>query len=127
VRKAEKTVARKSRDIEGQGSLFGSIDARGSQRGAAPARVAPTKAAPAKAAPARGTGREAGAPPQRRWRMPALEGKTVAEIRLRWPKRLTPAQVARVEAELAALPKALAKLGFGPVAVERAFVRRRRS
>jgi hypothetical protein len=110
-------VARKSRTIEGQGSLFGGTDTRGSQR----------DAAPAKATPARGTGREAGAPPQRRWRMPALEGKTVAEIRLRWPKRLTPAQVARVEAEIAALPKALAKLGFGPVAVERAFVRRRRS
>ncbi len=59
--------------------------------------------------------------------MPALEGKTVAEIRLRWPKRLTPAQVARVEAELGSLPKALSKLGFGPVVVERTFVRRRRS
>jgi hypothetical protein len=120
-------VARKSRIIEGQGSLFGSIDAGSSQRDTAPGRVAPAKVAPAKAAPARGTRREAAAPPQRRWRMPELEGKTVAEIRLRWPKRLTPAQVARVEAELGALPKALTKLGFGPVAVERAFVRRRRS
>ena len=66
-------------------------------------------------------------PAPRKWRMPAREGKTVAEIRLRWPKRLTPAQVARVEAELAALPKALSKLGFGAVAVEHTFVRRRRS
>ncbi|HVO25873.1 MAG TPA: hypothetical protein VMW56_19820 [Candidatus Margulisiibacteriota bacterium] len=63
----------------------------------------------------------------RKWRMPELEGLTVAEIRLRWTKRLTPAQVARVEAELSALPKALSKLGFGTVQVERAFVRRRRS
>ena len=63
----------------------------------------------------------------RKWRMPELEGLTVAEIRLRWTKRLTPAQVARVEAELSALPKALAKLGFGTVQVERVFVRRRRS
>ncbi len=63
----------------------------------------------------------------RKWRMPELEGLTVAEIRLRWTKRLTPAQVARVEAELSALPKALARLGFGTVQVERAFVRRRRA
>jgi hypothetical protein len=109
-------MARKSQIIEGQGSLFGGVDARRSQRDAAPAKAAPAKA----------TGRDAGAP-QRRWRMPELEGKTVAEIRLRWPKRLTPAQVARVEAELGALPKALTKLGFGTVVVERAFVRRRRS
>lgn len=115
-------MARKSQIIEGQGSLFGSSDTRRSQRDATPA-----KAAPAKAASVRVTGRDAGAPVQRRWRMPELEGKTVAEIRLRWPKRLTPAQVARVETELAALPKALTKLGFGPAAVERAFVRRRRS
>jgi hypothetical protein len=125
-------MARKPQTVEGQGSLFGSTDARRSQRAAAPAKAAPAEAAPAKAAPAKSpsvrvTGREVGAPPRHRWRMPELEGKTVAEIRLRWPKRLTPAQVARVEAELAALPKVLAKLGFGPVAVERAFVRRRRS
>jgi hypothetical protein len=115
-------MARKSRTIEGQGLLFGSTDTRRSQRDAAPAKAAPAKAVPAKVA-----ARDAGASSQHRWRMPELEGKTVAEIRLRWPKRLTPAQVARVEAELAALPKALTKLGFGPVAVERAFVRRRRS
>ena len=65
--------------------------------------------------------------PSRKWRMPVLEGRTVAEIRLRWTKRLTPAQVARVEAELSALPKVLSKLGFGTVQVERVFVRRRRA
>jgi len=63
----------------------------------------------------------------RKWQMPEVHGKTVAEIRLRWPKRLTPAQVARVEAELGALPKTLSKLGFGTVQVEHVFVRRRRS
>jgi hypothetical protein len=63
----------------------------------------------------------------RKWRMPALEGRTIAEIRLRWTKRLTPAQVARVEAELSALPRELSKLGFGTVQVERVFVRRRRA
>jgi hypothetical protein len=124
-------MARKSQTIEGQGSLFGSTDICRGQRDATPAKgasakTAPVKAAPVKAAPVRGTGRDMAAASQRRWRMPELEGKTVAEVRLRWPKRLTPAQVARVEAELAALPKTLAKLGFGPVAVERAFVRRRR-
>ena len=78
--------------------------------------------------------RRAAAPPPkprsdgaRKWHMPALEGRTVAEIRLRWTKRLTPAQVARVEAELSALPRALSKLGFGTVQVERVFVRRRRA
>src|SRR5215831_4356122 len=64
---------------------------------------------------------------ERKWRMPAVEGRTVAEIRVRWQKRLTPAQVARVEAELSALPKHLSKLGFGAVQVERVFVRRRKT
>ncbi len=80
------------------------------------------------------TARKSGTPPPkarsdttRKWRMPELDGLTVAEIRLRWTKRLTPAQVARVEAELSALPKALSRLGFGTVQVERAFVRRRRA
>jgi hypothetical protein len=63
----------------------------------------------------------------RKWRMPERDGRTVAEIRVRWTKRLTPAQVARVEAELAALPRELSKLGFGAVQVERVFVRRRRT
>jgi hypothetical protein len=70
---------------------------------------------------------KAAAPAARKWTMPVVEGRTVAEIRLRWTKRLTPAQVARVEAELGALPQALTKLGFGPVQVERTFVRRRKS
>ena len=63
----------------------------------------------------------------RGWRMPEVQGRTVAEIRLRWTKRLTPAQVARVEAELGTLPKALTQLGFGAVQVEHVFVRRRRT
>jgi hypothetical protein len=104
-------MVRKPRAIEGQGSLFGGTEPRRSQCDATPAKAA---------------GRDAGVP-QRRWRMPELKGKTIAEIRLRWPKRLTPAQVARVEVELGALPKALTKLGFGTVVVERTFVRRRRS
>lgn len=70
---------------------------------------------------------EPAAPKVRKWRMPELQGRTVAEIRVRWRKRLTPAQVARVEAELSALPHLLTKLGFGTVQVERAFVRRRRT
>jgi hypothetical protein len=70
---------------------------------------------------------KATAPLARKWTMPVAAGRTVAEIRLRWTKRLTPAQVARVEAELGALPQALTKLGFGPVQVERTFVRRRKS
>ncbi len=61
-----------------------------------------------------------------RWKMPENDGFTVAEIRLRWSKRLTPGQVAKVEAELNRLPVLLSKLRFGAVEVERAFVRRRR-
>jgi len=63
----------------------------------------------------------------RKWVMPDAQGRTVAEIRLRWLKRLTPAQVARVERELADLPRVLTKLGFGTVEVEHAFVRRRKT
>ena len=62
----------------------------------------------------------------KRWKMPATGGATVAEIRVRWSKRLTPAQVAKVEAELHRLPPILSKLGFGTVEVERVFVRRRK-
>lgn len=62
-----------------------------------------------------------------KWKMPEQDGSTVAEVRLRWRKRLTPAQVARVQAEIGTLPKLLEKLGFGPVLVERSFVRRRKS
>lgn len=58
--------------------------------------------------------------------MPESGGSTVAEIRLRWSKRLTPAQVAKVEAELNRLPVLMSKLRFGAVEVERLFVRRRK-
>jgi hypothetical protein len=93
-----------------QASLFADAE-RGAARQSARAK-APAKADHAAA---------------RQWKMPEREGRTVAEIRLRWPRRLTPAQVARVEAQLGALPQALTKLGFGTVQVERAFVRRRRT
>ena len=105
-------MARKRQTAEEQGSRFGGTEPRRTAREAVPVKAGAVKESPS-------------AP--RKWRMPELEGKTVAEIRLRWPKRLTPAQVARVEAELSVLPKALTKLGFGTVVVERAFVRRRRS
>lgn len=61
-----------------------------------------------------------------RWRMPESDGSTVAELRLRWGRRLTPAQVARVESEIEALPRLLRGLGFGPVELERYFVRRKK-
>jgi hypothetical protein len=102
---------RKRRPPEEQASLF---DLAGSRK-ATPDHVR-------SAAPAKPTGDGT-----RSWRMPEVQGRTVAEIRLRWTKRLTPAQVARVEAELGALPKSLTKLGFGTVQVEHVFVRRRRT
>ena len=105
-------MARRRHPAEEQGSLFDVVEPRRSVREPVPNKATAVKA---------------NAPAPRQWRMPTREGKTVAEIRLRWPKRLTPAQVARVEAELAVLPKALTKLGFGTVAVEHTFVRRRRS
>jgi hypothetical protein len=100
---------RKRQVSEGQASLFDGV-------------VAPKKE-PRRVDAAAVTSRTA----TRKWSMPEKDGRTVAEIRLRWPKRLTPAQVARVEAELSALPRVLTKLGFGTVQVERAFVRRRRT
>lgn len=106
-------MARKRQTAEEQGSLFDAVQVRRTIREPVAAR--------APQAP------KDGASTPRQWQMPALEGKTVAEIRLRWPKRLTPAQVARVEAELGALPKQMSKLGFGTVVVERVFVRRRKS
>jgi hypothetical protein len=105
-------MGRRRQTAQEQGSLFDGVERRQAPGDLAPGKA--TVATPVTSAP-------------RKWRMPELEGKTVAEIRLRWPKRLTPAQVARVEAELAALPKTLTKLGFGTVAVEHTFVRRRRS
>lgn len=98
---------RKPRVLEGQGSLF--------------------EAEPPKPEPVRTEARKrAGETRAGKWTMPEVQGSTVAEIRLLWSRRLTPGQAARVEAELAALPTALAKLGFGKVKVERAFVRRRK-
>jgi hypothetical protein len=102
-------MARKRETIEGQASLFDPV----AKRASAPANARASGRPPAKLA-------------ARTWHMPELQGRTIAEIRLRWTKRLTPAQVARVEAELSAVPQALTQLGFGPVQVEHAFVRRRR-
>ena len=102
---------KKRRPPEGQASLFEVLERRRATPEAGRVTVAPT-------ASVRTT---------RQWRMPQLDGRTVAEIRVRWLKRLTPAQIARVEAELSTLPKVLAKLGFGAVQVEHAFVRRRRT
>ena len=92
-----------------QGALFGEIELR-SLNEPAPKRKAPAA--------------DGDKPP--RWRMADPEGVTVAELRLRWNRRLTPAQVARIESELAAIPRLLGKLGFGPVLTEHSFVRRRR-
>ncbi len=93
-------MRKRKSDIEGQGSLFA----------AEPARPRPPR------------DDKAGG-----WRMPELHGSTVAAIRVRWGKRLTPGQVARVEAMLGDLPNRLSKLGYGKVDVERIFVRRRKS
>ena len=101
---------RKRQPPEGQASLFDKLPARAAHDGPRPKPEIKARGAAA-----------------REWKMPEVQGRTVAEIRLRWTKRLTPAQVARVEAELSVLPKVLGKLGFGPVQVERAFVRRRRT
>ncbi len=92
-----------------QGALFGEVEQRSL------ARPAP------KRRPPRAEGEA-----ESKWQMAEPEGVTVAEIRLRWSRRLTPAQVALIEAELAALPRLLGKLGFGPVLTEHSFVRRRR-
>lgn len=102
---------RKRHSPEGQASLFGDHGARTATRQS----LRPKPAA------------KTDVLKTRQWRMPEVSGRTVAEIRVRWLKRLTPAQVARVEAELSALPALLSKLGFGTVQVERAFVRRRRT
>jgi hypothetical protein len=60
------------------------------------------------------------------WRMPEVSGRTAAEIRVEWRKRLSPGQVTRVEAELNSFVARLNKLGFGAVHVARSFVRRRK-
>jgi len=98
---------RKRQLPEGQASLFSEVEPRPSRKTTAAVNVDGAAA--------------------RKWQMPPAQGRTVAEIRLRWLKRLTPAQVARVEAELSRLPQTLGKLGFGAVQVERVFVRRRRT
>lgn len=97
-----------------QQTLFGEVEMRSLKIGKRK-RSAQPKATSEEATPAE----------RREWNMPAPSGSTIAEVRLRWNKRLTPAQVARVEAELGALPRLLGNLGFGTVLVERAFVRRR--
>lgn len=93
-----------------QGSLFGEIERRSRER----------RPVEKKAAKVTGTSDE-------RWRMPATNGSTVASLRLLWMKRLTPAQVSQVEAEIAALPRMLTNLGFGKVVLEKSSVRRKRN
>ena len=61
-----------------------------------------------------------------KWQMPAVSGRTAAEIRVEWRKRLSPGQVTRVEAEINSFVARLNKLGFGAVHVARSFVRRRK-
>ncbi len=100
--------------IEQQGNLFGEVDRRSRER---PRQKKETAAA---------KGKE-GTAPKQTWSMPDRGGSTVASIRLLWAKRLTPAQVAQVEAEIAALPRMLTNLGFGRVLLERASVRRKKS
>lgn len=109
---------RKAGDGPQQPELFGGVVRRALEMPAPKRRRAESGAAEPEAA---------ATAPAERWKMPAQEGSTVAEVRLRWPRRLTPTQVARVEAEIGALPRLLEKLGFGPVVVERSFVRRRRA
>ncbi|MBI3785497.1 MAG: hypothetical protein HY270_19060 [Deltaproteobacteria bacterium] len=60
------------------------------------------------------------------WKMPEVGGRTAAEIRVEWRKRLSPGQVTRVEAEINSFVARLNKLGFGAVHVARSFVRRRK-
>ena len=99
-----------------QGNLFGEVDRRSRERSQSKKRASKPAAAKAAAAEAK--------PKTEKWRMPAAGGSTVASIRLLWTKRLSPAQVTQVEAELAALPRMLTNLGFGAVVLEHAFVRR---
>lgn len=97
-----------------QGTLFGEVDRRSRERSRPKKRV-PKSAAVSEPKPK-----------DEKWRMPTAGGSTVASIRLLWTKRLSPAQVAQVEAELAALPRMLTNLGFGAVVLEHAFVRRKK-
>jgi len=103
----------KRRNLEQQGNLFGEVDRRSRERRL---QKKGAKSVAAKE-PA----------DKQAWRMPAAGGSTVASIRLLWAKRLSPAQIAQVEAEIAALPRMLTNLGFGAVLLERVSVRRKKS
>lgn len=116
-------MAKKSAPTEQQ-SLFGEVQLRSLKSGT-PRAAAPRIERRAEDAQAEARKEARPESPRRNWNMPTPSGSTVAEVRLRWNRRLTPAQVARVESELGALPRLLGKLGFGAVVVERAFVRRR--
>lgn len=105
-------MAKKQIEREQQGSLFGEVDRRSRERSQPKKRTSKPAAEPK--------------PKSEKWRMPAAGGSTVASIRLLWTKRLSPAQVTQVEAELAALPRMLTKLGFGTVLLEHVFVRRKK-
>jgi hypothetical protein len=107
-------LAKKRIERGQQGSLFGEIDRRSRER----ARPKKRASGPDTAAKPR--------PSEDKWRMPDGGGSTVASVRLSWAKRLSPAQVAQVEAELGALPRMLTNLGFGAVRLEHAFVRRKK-
>lgn len=106
---------RKRAPKEQQGNLFGEVDRRSRER--RPKKTKAAKPGGTKEAPAAG----------RKWSMPESAGSTVASFRLLWAKRLTPAQVAQVEAEIAALPRMLTNLGFGAVLLERLSIRRKKS
>jgi hypothetical protein len=105
---------RKRAGGEQQGNLFGEVDRRSRER-------RPQKKS---AKPVATTDKASG---KQGWRMPESGGSTVASIRLLWTKRLTPAQIGQVEAEIAALPRMLTNLGFGAVLLERSSVRRKKS
>ena len=108
-------MAKKKIEREQQGNLFGEVDRRSRERPRA------KKRAPKAAATSQPKSKD------EKWRMPPARGSTIASIRLMWTKRLSPAQVAQVEAEIAALPRMLTNLGFGAVVLEHAFVRRNKA
>lgn len=104
---------------EQQGNLFGEVDRRSRER-------RPKKPKPVKATGAKETGTKETTAGSKKWSMPASGGSTVASLRLLWAKRLTPAQLAQVEAEIVALPRMLTNLGFGAVLLERLSIRRKK-
>jgi hypothetical protein len=107
-------LVKKRAGIEQQGNLFGEVDRRSRERQRQKKEPAPAKES------------RDGTAGKQNWSMPDPRGSTVASLRLLWPKRLTPAQIAQVEAEIAALPRMLTNLGFGRVLLERASVRRKK-